>query len=66
MAGMEWLAARLAEVPGVVAVTLGGSRASGRHRPESDWDFGLYYREVRVRDHRGSRGPPAWSEGVGA
>jgi predicted nucleotidyltransferase len=45
MAGMEWLAARLAEVPGVVAVTLGGSRASGRDWPDSDWDFGLYYRD---------------------
>lgn len=41
---MEWLSARLAEIPGVIAVTLGGSRASGRHRPDSDWDFGLYYR----------------------
>jgi predicted nucleotidyltransferase len=41
---VEHLAARFAEVPGVVAVTLGGSRARGEARPESDWDFGLYYR----------------------
>ena len=41
---MEHLAERLAAVPGVVAVTLGGSRARGDARPESDWDFGLYYR----------------------
>ncbi len=23
---------------------LGGSRAAGTHRPDSDWDFGIYYR----------------------
>ncbi|GAA3535851.1 nucleotidyltransferase domain-containing protein [Nonomuraea rosea] len=38
------IAARLAEVPGVVAVVLGGSRARGTHRPDSDIDLGLYYR----------------------
>lgn len=38
------LAARLAAVDGVVAVTLGGSRARGEHRPDSDADLGLYYR----------------------
>ena len=43
---MEDLAARLAEIPGVEAVTLGGSRATGTARPHSDWDFGLYYRET--------------------
>jgi predicted nucleotidyltransferase len=42
--GMEQLAERLAQVPGVVAVTLGGSRATGTHGPDSDWDFGVYYR----------------------
>ena len=41
---MENLAGRLAAVPGVVAVTLGGSRAVGRAVEGSDWDFGLYYR----------------------
>lgn len=41
---MEWLAERLASVEGVVAVALGGSRAQGENRPDSDWDFGLYYR----------------------
>ncbi|GII80350.1 DNA polymerase subunit beta [Sphaerisporangium rufum] len=34
----------LAALPGVHAVTLGGSRASGAHRPDSDWDFAVYYR----------------------
>jgi hypothetical protein len=38
------LAARLATVGGVVAVVLGGSRARGTHRPDSDVDLGLYYR----------------------
>jgi predicted nucleotidyltransferase len=36
--------AHVARVPGVAAVTLGGSRARGVERPDSDWDFGLYYR----------------------
>ncbi|MFC1417986.1 nucleotidyltransferase domain-containing protein [Streptacidiphilus cavernicola] len=35
---------RLAGLPGVEAVALGGSRAVGSHRPDSDWDFALYYR----------------------
>ncbi|MEU1980636.1 nucleotidyltransferase domain-containing protein [Nocardia sp. NPDC019395] len=39
------IAGRLAALPGVVAVTLGGSRAQGTHGPDSDWDFALYYRD---------------------
>lgn len=38
------IAGRLVEVPGVVAVMLGGSRARGAERPDSDVDLGLYYR----------------------
>lgn len=34
----------LASLPGVEAVTLGGSRAAGTARPDSDWDFAVYYR----------------------
>ncbi len=41
------LAARLAGLPGAVAVVLGGSRATGEQRPDSDWDLGLYYRRSR-------------------
>lgn len=41
---MEHLAARLAAIPGVAAVALGGSRATQTAGPDSDWDFGLYYR----------------------
>lgn len=48
---MEHLAERLAEIPGVVAVALGGSRARGEERPDSDWDFGLYYRGQIRADH---------------
>jgi predicted nucleotidyltransferase len=38
------LARRLAGLSGVLAVVLGGSRATGTHRPDSDWDLGVYYR----------------------
>jgi predicted nucleotidyltransferase len=38
------VAQALSRLPGVEAVMLGGSRATGRHSPESDWDFALYYR----------------------
>ena len=38
------VAARLGDLPTVRAVTLGGSRAEGTSRPDSDWDFSLYYR----------------------
>jgi predicted nucleotidyltransferase len=38
------IAARLAGVPGIVGVLLGGSRARGEHTAESDTDLGLYYR----------------------
>ncbi|WP_203137269.1 nucleotidyltransferase domain-containing protein [Microbacterium sp. JZ31] len=42
--GLQHMAESLAAVPGVVAVTLGGSRARGMHRPDSDFDLGVYYR----------------------
>ncbi|MEU1216170.1 nucleotidyltransferase domain-containing protein [Streptomyces sp. NPDC005790] len=38
------MASRLVRLSGVEAVTLGGSRARGTHRPDSDWDLGVYYR----------------------
>lgn len=41
---LEALGQRLAQVPGIVGVVLGGSRARGTHRPDSDVDLGLYYR----------------------
>lgn len=41
----EKIAAKLAPVPGVVAVVLGGSRASGLAAEDSDLDLGIYYAE---------------------
>jgi hypothetical protein len=41
---VEFIATQLAAIPGVVAVTLGGSRATNTAIAGSDWDFGLYYR----------------------
>jgi predicted nucleotidyltransferase len=41
---LDHVADRLGDLPGVEAVTLGGSRAEGTHRPDSDWDFSIYYR----------------------
>lgn len=38
------LGERLAGLPGVVAVALGGSRAQDQHAPDADYDLGLYYR----------------------
>ncbi|MGW0915014.1 nucleotidyltransferase domain-containing protein [Streptomyces sp. NPDC002784] len=35
---------RLAALPTVRAVALGGSRAQHTHRPDSDWDLAIYYR----------------------
>ena len=40
---LDELAERLVQVPGIVGVVLGGSRARGDHTPESDVDLGLYY-----------------------
>lgn len=42
--GLTGLADQLLAVDGIVAVALGGSRARGTHRPDSDVDLGLYYR----------------------
>jgi nucleotidyltransferase-like protein len=59
------LVERLAGLPGVVAVVLGGSRATGTHRPDSDWDLGLYHR--RSLDTSGVRalGHPGHVSGLG-
>lgn len=42
---LDYVADHLAGLPGVSAVSLGGSRASGTHTASSDWDFALYYRD---------------------
>jgi predicted nucleotidyltransferase len=43
-AAVATLATDLAGLAGTVAVVLGGSRATATHRPDSDWDLGVYYR----------------------
>jgi predicted nucleotidyltransferase len=40
------IADRLSRIDGVVAVALGGSRATGTQHAESDYDIGVYYRDA--------------------
>lgn len=57
---IERLVPALSAVPGVDAVVLGGSRARGDATPESDYDFGLYFRAdapFDVRDLRAAVAP---------
>ncbi len=55
----------MAEIPGVVAVTLGGSRATGTATPDSDWDFGLYYQGHLEPEHVAALGWPGQVFGPG-
>jgi predicted nucleotidyltransferase len=41
---LDGVAHRLAGLPAVRAVALGGSRAEGTGTPDSDWDLAVYYR----------------------
>jgi len=41
----------LSQLPGAIGVALGGSRAQGTSRPNSDWDFSIYYRGTFDPDH---------------
>ena len=41
---LDGVADRLAALPHVETVTLGGSRAQGTHHADSDWDLAVYYR----------------------
>jgi predicted nucleotidyltransferase len=54
----------LAQMPGVTAVVLGGSRAEGTFDDASDWDIGVYYRapvDVAALRRWGEVHPPgAW------
>lgn len=49
---IEEIAAKFEGVPGVVGVVLGGSRARGNNRPDSDIDIGIYYDESQRFDVR--------------
>ncbi|WP_228644467.1 DUF4037 domain-containing protein [Microtetraspora sp. AC03309] len=65
-ATIEDMAHRLVEVPGVTGVMLGGSRARGEHRPESDWDLGVYYRgDIDLGALRALAGPEVEVAGPG-
>lgn len=62
---------QLAGLPTVEAVALGGSRAAGTHRPDSDWDFAIYYRGAFAPDSLRALGWPGevselggWGGGV--
>ena len=59
------LAAQLAALPGAVAVVLGGSRATGTHRRDSDWDLGVYYRGTLDPEDVRALGHPGFVSGLG-
>jgi predicted nucleotidyltransferase len=68
---LRHVAGRLSGLPGVTAVSLGGSRARGTSRPDSDWDFAIYYRaQFSPQDLRDAGWPGevsevgGWSRGV--
>ncbi|WP_020497110.1 nucleotidyltransferase domain-containing protein [Sciscionella marina] len=68
---LERIAGRLAGLPLVEAVTLGGSRAQGTNRPDSDWDLAIYYRGEFDPEHLRALGWPGevselggWGGGV--
>ncbi|MDF3289765.1 nucleotidyltransferase domain-containing protein [Streptomyces silvisoli] len=56
---------RLAALPCVRAVALGGSRATGGHRPDSDWDFAVYYRGGFSPESLRALGWPGEISGIG-
>jgi hypothetical protein len=67
----DYVADRLAGLPGVQAVALGGSRAAGTSLPDSDWDFAIYYRGAFSPDDLRALGWPGevfeiggWGGGV--
>ncbi|MEU1474989.1 nucleotidyltransferase domain-containing protein [Streptomyces sp. NPDC001668] len=68
---LDTTADRLAALPAVRAVALGGSRAQGTERPDSDWDLAIYYRgdfdpaDLRAVGWQGEvSGIGAWGGGV--
>ncbi|KOP66620.1 DNA polymerase subunit beta [Bacillus sp. FJAT-18019] len=44
---IERITEELREIPGVIGVVLGGSRAKGTAKPDSDIDIGIYYDETQ-------------------
>ncbi|MFC4494467.1 nucleotidyltransferase domain-containing protein [Streptomyces ovatisporus] len=56
---------RLAALPHAEAVALGGSRATGTHAPDSDWDFAVYYRGAFSPEHVRALGWPGEVSEIG-
>jgi Polymerase beta, Nucleotidyltransferase len=56
---------QLTKLPKVVAVMLGGSRGSGTERPDSDWDFAIYYRGAFDPQEIRELGWPGEVSGIG-
>ncbi|WP_433171711.1 nucleotidyltransferase family protein [Actinoallomurus sp. CA-150999] len=68
---LDHVTERLASLPGVRTVALGGSRATGTNGPDSDWDFAIYYRGAFSPDDLRALGWPGevfeiggWGGGV--
>ncbi|MEG8180384.1 nucleotidyltransferase domain-containing protein [Nocardia terpenica] len=59
------IADALAGLPGVVAVSLGGSRAVGNYRVDSDWDLAVYYRGGFRPEDLGALGWEGYVSGLG-
>ncbi|WP_150308512.1 nucleotidyltransferase domain-containing protein [Planctomonas psychrotolerans] len=62
---LDRVADRLAGLPTVHAVSLGGSRARGQHRPDSDIDLAIYYRGAFDPDSLERLGWPGTVSAIG-
>jgi nucleotidyltransferase-like protein len=62
---LSFMTQSLTGLQGVQAVMLGGSRASDRNHPDSDWDFSIYYRNHFDVGQIGALGWPGEVSGIG-
>src|ERR1700754_3622024 len=62
---LVYVTERLATLPRVQAVALGGSRATGTHGSDSDWDFAVYYRGSFEPAHLRDLGWPGEGSEIG-
>ena len=44
------ISSKLEDIPGIIGIVLGGSRARGTHHEKSDIDIGIYYDEAEGFD----------------
>ncbi|MET7293927.1 nucleotidyltransferase domain-containing protein [Streptomyces griseoloalbus] len=63
---LDATADRLAALPTIRAIALGGSRAQGTHRLDSDWDLAIYYRGAFDPDDLRAVGWAGEVSGIGA